>query len=697
MSLEWDGTLALAPRREVLHKWPSAQIWALARDRRGALYAGTGNEGLLFIIEAGKEPVVLLDAQEPIVQAVLVDREGRVLAATSPGGKVYRVEGPGKSQVLFDPPETYIWALALAPKGELLVATGDPALVYRVNSRGEAEAILRSEERHIRSLAVGPAGDIYAGTSENAYIYRITPQKEAYVLYDAAGREVSALAVDAAGVLFAAAIGGPGTPVPEAPAAAPSQETEGGEPEVSVSVTVTASGDDESQPAAQPRAQPSPRPSRGAARNNEIFRIRPDGYPESLWRSATEVVYALAADAGGDLLACIGEPAAVLRIDAQGKAGEWARLEGAQATQILSAGDGEWIVATSNLGSVVRLGPGRAGQGTYTSPVKDAEIFSEWGRLRWTAEVPRGASLEIEVRSGNTQAPGDTWSAWRPLSPGKGEREAEVPSPPARFLQWRAGLRAEGGGPGPRLRDVDAYYRQRNVAPEITSVRLEEPGVVILTVPVQPVAQQPVATGATRRNPGPRAARRPVTRRTFEKGKQTISWSAQDRNQDNLTYDLYYRRPEESSWKPLKTGVEEEFHSFDTTSLPDGTYRVRIVATDRPANPPAEARSAEVESEPFTIDNTPPRLQSLQASARGRKVELSFEVVDTFSPVESAEYAVDGGDWTVVNPLDGVADSPREAYRTEVDIDSAGEHTLGVRATDQMGNRGAGHVRVEVP
>ncbi len=693
VSLGWDGTLSLAPHKQALHKWTSAQVWSLARDRRGVVYAGTGNDGLLYALEPGREPSVLFDAEEPIVQALSVDERG-VTAATSPSGKVYRIEGPGKARVLFDPPETYIWALARTAQGDLLIATGDPAVLYRIDAKGEAQAILKSEERHFRALAVGPAGDVFVGTSESAYIYRLTPQKEAYVLYDAPGREVSALALGGDGTLYAAALGGPAPSAPETPAAAPPQDSDAPEPEAAATVTASAADEPQVAPAARPQA--APKQTRGGARNSEIFRIRPDGYPESLWRSATEVIYALAVEEGGSLLAASGEPAALLRISPQGKSDEWSRLEGAQATQLLGAGPGEWVVGTSNIGSVVRVGPARAAQGTYTSPVKDAEIFSRWGRLRWLAETPRGAGLEIEVRSGNTQAPGETWSAWRPLGTQKGVSEADVPSPPARFLQWRARLRADSGSAGPRLRDVEAYYRQRNVEPEIPSVRLEDPGVVILPVQVQPAAQQQQTGAAVRRNPGPQGVRR-ATRRAFEKGKQTVSWTARDRNQDTLRYELFYRRADEERWKPLKTGVEEEFLAFDTTSLPDGKYVVRVVASDRPSNPPAEALTAEAESEPFVIDNTPPRVQSLRASVRGSRVELSFEVEDSYSPVEGAEYALDGGDWSALNPLDGVADAPRESYKAEVEVGPGGAYTLGVRATDQMGNRGAGHVQIEAP
>jgi hypothetical protein len=692
VSLEWDGALALSPRLETLQRWPAGQVWALARDRRGTLYAGTGSDGLLIAMEPGKPPVTWFDAPEPIVQAVLVERSGGVVAATSPGGKVYRIEAAGRAEVLFDPPEKYIWALAQTPQGNLLVATGDPAVVYRVAAGGKAEPLLKSEERHIRALAVGPTGDIYAGTAESAYIYRITPAGESYVLHDAPGHEIAALAVDAKGTLYASALGSPAAVVPEVQAAPQTQDAEAQEPEASVTVTVTAAADDDVRAAPAASASAPARPAKGGSKGSDIFRIRADGYPEPLWRSATEMVFALAIGAGGDLIACAGEPATLLRISGDGKMGEWARLEGAQATQILPAGEREWIVATSNLGSIVRVGPGLAEKGTYTAPVKDADIVSQWGRLVWEAQTPRGAGLEIEVRSGNTQSPGDTWSPWKPVSAAGG---GIIPSPAARFLQWRARFTAAGTATS-TLGSVEAYYRQRNVAPEITSMRLEDPGVVIQSVPAQPQAQGQ-QSGATRRNSTPAAQRRPATRRSFERGKQTVSWTAHDRNRDTLRYDLYYRGDREGSWILLKQGVEDEFHAFDTTSLPDGRYRIRVVVTDRPSNSPEEALNGEAVSDLLGVDNTPPRVQALRAEMRGGKVEVSFQVSDSFSPVEGAEMAVNGGDWTSLSPVDGVADSTDEAYRTAVESPGRGEHTVGVRALDQMGNRGAGHVQIEVP
>lgn len=690
VSLQWDGSIALAPSLEKLHEWPSAQVWCLARSSDGVLYAGTGNEGEVFAIEQGAEPRLVFDAEEPIVQALLVAVDDTLIVASSPDGKVYRIGPDGTSGELFDPPETYVWALAWDASGDLLVATGDPAVLYRVNERGNSETLLRSEERHFRSLAVGPTGDIFLGTAENAYIYRLSPEGEAYVLYDAPGKEVAALAVNAEGVLYAAALG-----VSSGKSSSKGKGAPGGskkKPEADVTITVTASTSDD-EPSSSKKTKRRGPSSDSGPRGTALFEIRPDGYPTKLWQSATETVYSLAVAEDETLLAGIGEPAAVLRIQPNGKAGRWASLEGAQATSLLSVGGGAWAVATSNLGSVVRLGPRSAEEGTYTSPVKDAKIFSEWGKLRWEAEMARGSSLELEVRSGNTKRPGDTWSSWRKLKM-RGQ-EAEISSPAARFLQWRARLKSERGKSSPALRNVEAYYRQRNMAPEVISVRLEDRGVVLRLVKSASSSKQNQAKG--RGSNSPSSARKAPTRRSFEKGKQTISWTARDPNKDDLVSDLFYRRYGKGAWTSLESGVSGSFHVFDTTSLPDGRYQIKIVTDDRASNVPEEALTGEAESEPFVIDNGPPRVRALQAVVKGNAVELSFEVVDDFSPVNGAEYALDGGEWTALNPLDGVSDSRDERFRAEVEIDTSGEHLLGVRASDQAGNRGAGHISVDIP
>ena len=57
----------------------------------------------------------------------------------------------------------------------------------------------------------------------------------------------------------------------------------------------------------------------------------------------------------------------------------------------------------------------------------------------------------------------------------------------------------------------------------------------------------------------------------------------------NCASPSYYRGENETQWKLLKDKLDQKFYSWDTTSLPDGAYYLRIVASDAPSNPPAVA------------------------------------------------------------------------------------------------------------
>jgi hypothetical protein len=62
-------------------------------------------------------------------------------------------------------------------------------------------------------------------------------------------------------------------------------------------------------------------------------------------------------------------------------------------------------------------------------------------------------------------------------------------------------------------------------------------------------------------------------------------------------------------------------------------------------------------------------------------------VRDDSSPVQKAEYSVDGGRWLEVYPTDGISDSLEETYDIDLEaISGQGPHVLVVRARDRLGN-----------
>ena len=173
-------------------------------------------------------------------------------------------------------------------------------------------------------------------------------------------------------------------------------------------------------------------------------------------------------------------------------------------------------------------------------------------------------------------------------------------------------------------------------------------------------------------------------KKMYQKGLQTLMWKADDADGDRLQYALEYRREGETSWRPLASGLDDPIYVWDTTTVPDGRYTVRISASDAPSNPTGQALSGVRESEAFEVDNTPPTIITEVVRQNGA-VHLHLRVHDTETPIDKVEYAIGGGAWTLVYPTDGLADSPDEAY----DIPVASDADLGrlvIRASDVMRN-----------
>jgi len=195
---------------------------------------------------------------------------------------------------------------------------------------------------------------------------------------------------------------------------------------------------------------------------------------------------------------------------------------------------------------------------------------------------------------------------------------------------------------------------------------------------------------------------------TQQKGYQSVLWTAHDENDDELRYAVYFRGETEHEWKLLKDNLEQKFYSWDTTTLPDGAYYLKIVASDAPSNPPATALDTARESERFVVDNTPPVIEHLEAvsvitpvgSAVLVSAVVKFTARDAATNIERAQYSLDGGDWILVAPKGSVSDAPEEQYEFTLGNLvrlSSREYTISVRAYDRFENVGSAKTTFTVP
>jgi hypothetical protein len=686
VSITDTGVLMLAPRVTQLFNTEQPYIWSSVADAAGNIYLGTGHDGRLYRVGADGRGSLIYDAAELDVTALAISRDGGVFAGTSPDGKVYRVGLDGKAEVYFDPPDKYIWSLAVLPDGQLAVGTGDNGKLYRVGAAGakpENSLLVDTNETHVISLAVDAKGQLIAGTDPGGLVLRISPEGKAFALYDAPLREIHALAPAADGSIYALAISdaasatrGSTAPV----STTQSTDTSGGQ----ASATVTITAIEESGTQVQQQAGGRSRNELTNARS-AVLRIQPDGGTDLLWSSTSVTAFAVAAAERRGVLIGTADKGRIYSVTNDGRDTLLLQSTEGQISTFAARGD-EIYAASSNQGKLFRFGSEMISEGTYESPVRDAKLVASWGRIWWRGH----GGVELQTRTGNSERPDATWSEWSAAY--RDPNGAQITSPRARFIQWRAILKTSTGtgvsGSETRMEDVSLAYLPRNVAPEVLSITALPVGVGLQSV-VQLQTDPNIETSGLDPSVFGAVAQVPP-RRLYQRGARSLQWQAEDRNNDTLEYSIYYRSLNETSFRLLKDKLRDNFFTVDGAALADGRYIFRIVATDAPDNPGGQALSGERTSEPVDVDNTPPVVRTVgEAQVTNDRVRVIFEVEDVMGMVRRADVSFDGTSWRSAYPDDGIADSPRERYTLDLPITGAGEHTISLRAFDMSGNIGS--------
>ncbi len=730
-----DGKLFLAPRFAEFADAGLAYVLSLRADAAGNLYAAGGSNAKVLRYAPNGKTSTVFESPELAAQALALDRAGNLYVGTSPDGKVYKITPDGKSSMFFDPKSKYIWDLMVDRDGHLYVATGDAGNIFVVAPDGRGQIFYSSEETHVRTLALDANENVLAGTEPSGLVLRIpkmmplgdnsAPQaRRAFVLYETSKKEITALLPDASGNLYVSAVGEKTAPTRAPPRTPTSETTVSG----NFGITINATGQ-------AGTLSPSPGQTPGTPfipfqplNSSSVYRIASDGSPEELWSSRDDLVYTLGLLPNGKLLLGTGNQGTVLELERGHIYSRLVRTAAAQVTSIALGPAGQLFLATGNPGKIFTIGPASEPEGSFESQPFDARIFSRWGHLEWrgrnrASQADAGkASIEFFARSGNTSDPNNNWSRWEgPYSSASGDK---IDSPAGRFIQWKAVLHANADGVVPEVTWVNVAYLPKNIAPEITAVALQNPGIRAqgISMPNPGTGSQtsaqlrlpqpagtaspfnsvfsPAGTGLATASTAPRFDS--IPQGVTQKGYQSVLWAAEDANDDPLEFAVYYRGENETNWNLLKDKLETRFYSWDTTTMADGAYYLKIVASDSPSNPAGEALTAERETERFEVDNTPPAITDLTAQVRqvsGRSlreplkdararatVQVRFQASHPSSSIARAQYSLDAGEWTLVFPTGGLSDSPRESYDFELPAVLPGEHTVTVRVFDQFEN-----------
>ncbi|HSY03600.1 MAG TPA: hypothetical protein VK819_15665 [Acidobacteriaceae bacterium] len=677
-----DGHLVPGPSSTAVLTTPSTYVWAVATDHDGTAYLATGAPATVLRVDADGKSTILFSSHDMSVQTLRVGPDGSLYAATLPSGKVFKLDPHAENKtddtatVVFDPATVtekpkYVWDLTFDAHGQLYIATGGPAAIYRVGNGAKPTLFYKSDEEHIRTIAFDKAGNLIAGSDGTGLIYRIDPNGKAWVLYDSPKKEITSVIVAPDGSIYAAGVGEKGrNTLPPL--------TVTGQAQVTATITIVTPG------SVQAFSGNTLIPE-----GSELYEIpHGDGPPQKIWSGHDDIVYALAWTPEG-VLAATGNRGRVFRIHDDGTYADVAHLEASQVTGFADAPKGIYV-GTANSGKVYLLSHGEAPEGAYTSEVFDAGAFAQWGR----AEVetgPQGSGFQMFARAGNIENPERAWGDWKPFSANSGPLGIES----SRFMQWKIVEH-----PGSSIGEVGVNFLPVNMAPIVDEI-VVAPGVRATNTPPQPGQPTQITVNfPSQQNTGisfvqPEAGKEPLPA-IKERTAVTVRWSAHDDNGDDLVFSLYYRGEGEHNWQLLKEHVRDRFYSFDSSLLPDGHYRLKVVASDAPSHNPGEARTGERVSDDFLIDTTPPVVTGIEARLVNGKIHAAFTATDAISPVAHAEYSIDAGRWQYVEPLGKIADSLTEHFDFDAPLPAPRpgadapvdprEHVIALRVFDRNDN-----------
>ena len=602
-------------------------IWSALARKDGSILLGTGSDGQLLEVRDGKV-TKLAETKALVVTSLVEGWDNAVYVATLPQGKVFKWANNKLVEFTSLPGVEHVWQLAFDGKrGVLYAATGPQGKLFRIGKDGRADVEFDAPEEHLMSLALAPDGSIVTGSSDKAKLYRVTGPGRSTVLYDFGRTEVRAITVSAHGDVYAIAN------------------------DVRTSASASSRAKASDNPAG-PTSSSSSSKSRG---KGVLVRIDPGGVPEVLLNEDDEQLISLALGRDGQPYVGTGAEGRVYTVTESHRSVLVADTEERQVSALQLVGSAPFAISSDP--AVVHMIRGMGGaDAAWTSKVLDAGLRANFGKLDWQGT----GDIQMLTRTGNTKEPDDSWSEWSaPLA-----RLGRITSPPGRFFQ----IKARFGNKGlPDLSRVEVFFITDNQRAVVTRV------------------DATIGSSDRSLSEGVTASGGPISGRAS--AEVNLEWQVDNPDRDALRYRIKYQPLSTGVWYDLLQPNEvlsKTSYKWDTTTVPEGRYRVLVEATDELAKPAQRTTRHSLESGVILVDSTPPAVQDL--SLVGRRLKL--RAVDGIGPIQRVEVALVGADaWFPLDSTDGVFDEPNESIDADVSsIVPAGKHLVAIRVYDGAGN-----------
>ncbi|MEW6026575.1 MAG: hypothetical protein AB1599_04705 [Planctomycetota bacterium] len=703
-------------------------VWQLCLDNDGNLYAATGPEGKIYKIDATGKAEVFYDTKKKNVLSLIFNGKDYFYAGTASPGIVYRISLKGRPEIVADLGEVEIKCLVYSgEKGELFIGAnkGIQAAPHEFLGLIQQSAKKAAVTPPVPGQAPKSADETKPATPAETPKHE-TPKEAPHSAPPPADKNHDEHRSDRDSDHQPPAkpqrspddFGAPSAPEHKSAdkSARPNPtpvEQDGGQagnpsdtaqdipPELKewlekIKEAVPMQDEDGDEPPPMPVPPPAPVPIAPAG-SAETVSVQPP--PEAPRPPVHCVIYKLSnsfikeiialndcyitemkLNAEGVLIAGTDNSGRVYYVFQGGKFFIPFDLDAGQVLTLAMNKDNQlYAIGSGKKAAVYLARPDLAVKSEFTTEVWDARFPARLGNFSFKG---RG-SLALQVQSGNTAKPDETWSDWSDpvvisaqggsASGGKAEEDAKPVAPAGRYFK----AKLSWDNKDTLIKEITQNYLVHNQQPRIATFNI---------APVPPLQ----LAGIPQRMP-----------------VRKITYQVRDPDGDALSYRIYSRREDQKTWILLNQEfpgglIFQPEYNWNTESLPDGRYLIRLEATDEKVNPNGTELKDEKISEPVIVDNTRPEIKDL---AVDKTLICSGKVSDALSQIRRIEYSLDGGKWEPVFPSDGIMDSSSEGFKFSLRPDehpfgrvpatAAGFHNIAVRAYDEFGNMGLGQLEFE--
>jgi hypothetical protein len=342
-----------------------------------------------------------------------------------------------------------------------------------------------------------------------------------------------------------------------------------------------------------------------------------------------------------------------------------ADLDESRVTALQNINGDIWI-GTGYPAKIYKLKKGKLEKGEYISSVFKGGVSVIWGNLQYDG---RG-DIKVFVRGGKKEDVDSSWSKWKRVG-----KRIELEEP---FIQWKAIL----SGDKSYLKEVSVSYGKENSPPEIKKIEVLPPKIG---------TGSNMDEGASIMGSIPPEEKERLRRMGFYipedayligEGIRCIYWDANDLDNDRLMFDVFISR-DSKNWDKIEEGLAGNSCFFNTSAYPDGTYYIKIIASDERdrSNPLVSEKTVS-----FLVDHTPPVFKGIEKKFIGDSVFVSGAVKDELSSIISVLYStaeMQRSQWKRARATDELFDEKEEKFVFKVDRK---DKYCAIRVVDRSNN-----------